>query len=163
NYHRWLTPVEVGERFGASANDLDAVAAWLRAQGLQVDGIANGRTRIDFSGSGAAVGGAFASRLHAFPVGGERRLAPGGGPRIPSALSGIVQAVHGLVTIPDRPYHHAGAVRVSSRAAVQAAADATFCPTSPCTHYLWPGDFAAIYDLKPVHEQGIDGSGQTIA
>src|SRR5208283_3125639 len=33
NYHRFLTPVQVGKRFGASQHDIDAVSAWLRSQG----------------------------------------------------------------------------------------------------------------------------------
>lgn len=37
NYQRWLSPVEIGERFGASQNDIDALSAWLRAQGLSVE------------------------------------------------------------------------------------------------------------------------------
>ena len=41
NFHHWLTPVQVGEQFGASAHDLDAVTQWLQSQGLHVDSVAN--------------------------------------------------------------------------------------------------------------------------
>ena len=34
NYHRFLTPVQVGKRFGASQHDIEAISQWLRSQGL---------------------------------------------------------------------------------------------------------------------------------
>jgi hypothetical protein len=36
-YQKWLSPEEFGLRFGASNPDLDRVAGWLRAKGLEVD------------------------------------------------------------------------------------------------------------------------------
>jgi len=56
DYQRWLTPIEVGERFGASQHDIDAVATWLRSQGLVVDAVSASRTRLRFSGDAAHVG-----------------------------------------------------------------------------------------------------------
>jgi pseudomonalisin len=163
NFHRWLTPMEIGERFGASVQDIDAVSSWLEAQGLHVDAVANSRVRIDFSGSAAAVGAAFASRLHVYLVNGERRIAPAGAPQIPAALSTIVRAVHGLVTTGERPYHRIGTGEFGdgSRPLIQPAG--TNCSGGTCTHYIFPKDFATIYNLNPVYGQGIDGSGQTIA
>src|SRR5208283_2151800 len=43
DYHHWLTPVEVGERFGVSANDIAAVTGWLASEGLQVESVSNSR------------------------------------------------------------------------------------------------------------------------
>src|ERR1700678_2766909 len=34
--HHWLTPAEIGARFGASDADLAAVTSWLTAQGLTI-------------------------------------------------------------------------------------------------------------------------------
>jgi pseudomonalisin len=163
NFHHWLTPVEVGEQFGASAHDIAAVTDWLQAQGLHVDAVANSRTRIDFSGSAARVGAAFASRLHLYLVNGEQRIAPAGVPQIPAALSTLVQSVRGLVTIHETSAHGAGAARAIDPAALAPNPGGTFCsPDAPC-HYIWPADFAVIYDVDPVYAQGIDGGGQTIA
>ena len=44
-----------------------------------------------------------------------------------------------------------------------ATPEATNCSGGPCSYFILPADFAAIYDLNPVYQQGIDGSGQTIA
>ena len=83
DYHWWLTPIEVGERFGASSHDIEAVGSWLESQGLRVDAIANSRTRIAFSGNVAAVAAAFGSSMRAYLVNGERRIALAAPPRNP--------------------------------------------------------------------------------
>ena len=161
NFHRWLTPVEVGERFGASAQSIDAVTSWLQSQGLRVDGVANSRVRIEFSGSAGSVGEAFASRLHAYAVDGERLISPAGVPRIPATLSEAVQSVHGLETLHERSDHRSSALQVMAAPGEQQKV--TSCSGSVCTHFIGPADFAAIYDVNPVYQQGINGSGQTIA
>jgi pseudomonalisin len=163
DFHHWLTPVEVGEQFGASAHDIDALTQWLQAQGLQVDAVANSRIRIDFSGSAASIGAAFATRLHAYLVNGEQRIAPVDAPQIPAALAAIVQSVSGLATIKDRPHHRVGATQLFPQSIATDNPASTQCTGGPCVHFLWPADFAAIYDLNPVYQQGINGSGQTIA
>src|SRR5271169_1329556 len=66
NFHHWLTPVQVGEQFGASVRDLDALTQWLQSQGLHVDSVANSRMLINFSGSAAQVGAAFATSLRVY-------------------------------------------------------------------------------------------------
>src|SRR5579863_7919342 len=33
NYHRWITPEEYAQRFGASDQDVNRVVAWLQGQG----------------------------------------------------------------------------------------------------------------------------------
>ena len=125
--------------------------------------MSNSRTRIGFSGPAATVGAAFASRLHAYLVNGQRRIAPAGVPQIPAALSGIVQSVFGLVTIGERPLYRAGTAKSLGRSASAEQPAGTICSSDPCVHYIFPADFAAIYDVDPVYQQGIDGSGQTIA
>ena len=163
SFHRWLTPAEIGERFGPSTHDIDAVTSWLTGQGLRVDAVASSRTRIDFSGSAATVGAAFASRLHIYRVSGEQRIAPAGVPRIPSALSAIVQSVYGMTTLEERSFHHAAATQIVDESALAIDPNGTFtCSGNPC-NFIMPGDFATIYNLNPVYQQGIDGAGQTIA
>lgn len=162
NFHRWLTPVQVGERFGASMNDVEAVTAWLRARGLRVDAVANSRMRIEFSGAAGQVAAAFATRLHSYLVNGESRMAPLGVPAIPAALSPIVQSVRGLTAIRARSYPRSATARGTLSATSDRPA-ATNCMGGICSHYIWPSDFATIYDLNSAYQQGINGSGQTIA
>jgi pseudomonalisin len=161
NFHRWLTPVEVGERFGAPASNIDAVTSWLQGQGLRVDGVSNSRVRIEFGGSAERVGAAFASPLHSFLVEGERRVAPAVAPQIPATISSIVQAVHGLASVHERTHERSRMAPVRAAPGDQPAG--TSCTNGVCTHFIFPADFATIYDLNPVYQQGIGGAGQTIA
>ena len=159
NFHHWLTPAEIGERFGASPSDIDTLTSWLQSRGLQVDAVSNSRFRIEFSGTAASVGAAFASRMHAYVVDGRRRIAPAGAPMIPAALSPIIGAVHGLVTVDERPYDRSESARWSDRPSLALNPEGT----SGNAHYIFPADFATIYNLNPVYQQGIDGTGRTIA
>ncbi|MGH8123205.1 MAG: S53 family peptidase, partial [Rudaea sp.] len=161
DYHRWLTPVEVGDRFGVSQHDIDAVCAWLSSQGLHVDRIANSRTRIAFSGSAAAVAQALATPLHSYAVGGEVRIANVDDPQIPAALAGVVQSVAGLHTIKYYPAHQVTAPQQALAAPSAIRPALTNCPPSgSCSYYVFPADFAKIYDLPA---SSINGSGQAIA
>ena len=56
NYHNWLTPEQYAERFGASAADIEKIAAWLRSEGFTVTATARGRDYVAFSGTAAQVG-----------------------------------------------------------------------------------------------------------
>lgn len=154
NYRRWLTSSEIGERFGASQSDIDALSGWLRTQGLTVDAVANSRTRIRFSGRAADVAAAFATELHTFDVAGERRIANTAVPQVPSALAPAVSSVLGLNTLTVRPTHFMSAK--TAPAAPQPAG--TNCSGGDCQNSVFPADFAKIYNLPA----NVDGSGQTI-
>jgi len=38
NFHKWLTPEQFGSRFGISQTDVNTLASWLGARGLQIVG-----------------------------------------------------------------------------------------------------------------------------
>src|SRR5215467_12968917 len=51
NFHRWLTAQEFGAKFGVPSSDLEAVTAWLRAEGFQVNVVYPSGMLVDFSGT----------------------------------------------------------------------------------------------------------------
>lgn len=161
NYRRWLTPGEIGERFGATAADIDAISDWLRSRGLAVDAVSNSRMRIRFSGSAATVAAAFDTQLHYYTAGTgtTRRMAPSSEPQIPQALAGAVESVLGLSPPRFVPQHRSRVLRSTPAGSVQPAL--TTCDSGVCSHYVTPGDFAKIYGVPGA--QTADGSGQTIA
>jgi hypothetical protein len=162
NYHHWLTPVEIGERFGASQHDTDAIASWLQSQNLHLDSIANSRVRIEFSGTASAVANAFGAEMHYYLVDGEQRLSIAAEPKIPAALTGIIKSISGLFTINIRPFHGMGTVQVPASNLVWDS-HGTLVPevtTGSGIHYVSPSDFATIYGLNT---GSISGAGQTIA
>ena len=156
NYHHWLTPVEIGQQFGASAHDVAAIKGWIESQGLHFESVANSGTRVRFTGPASAIASAFGAELHYYKVKGERRMAISTDPQIPKALVGIIKSVSGLYTLQAKPQYHAGRVEVTS------GPDGTFCNGGTCTNFIFPADFATIYDIAGFPNQ-TGGSGQTIA
>jgi len=164
NFHAWLTPQQVGEKFGASTNDIQAITDWLQAQGLQVDRVANSRMSISFSGIAANVTAAFATELHRYRVSGETRVAAVGAPRVPAALAGVIQSVRGLTTTRTHAYHALTQHQSSTPAPGAPLPELSNCPSADaCSYFITPADFATIYGVTPVLLQSIDGAGQHIA
>jgi uncharacterized protein (TIGR03437 family) len=154
-YHRWLTPEQYAERFGVSQADVNLIVSWLQSQHLAVTAVARGRNWIAASGTAAAVETAFGTSLHRFRVNGELHYANATEPTIPATLQGVVKAIHGLHNFRMKPRMRA--------ANVQPGAARPAYTTGLGTHYLGPGDLAAIYNLQPLYSSGITGSGQKLA
>ena len=147
DYHRWLTPEEYGQRFGASHSDIAQIAAWLESQHLTVNAVGRGRNWIAFEGAALDIERAFQSELHRYEVNGDIHFANATAPSVPAALAPLVQGIRGLNDFRLKPAPHK-AMKPDYN--------------SGATHYLAPGDFAAIYDIVPLYNAGFDGSGQKI-
>jgi subtilase family serine protease len=149
-YHQWLTPEQYGERFGISDADTTQIVNWLQGHGMEVEEVTPGRRSIIFSGTAAQVQTAFHTSIHTYKIGDEVHHANVKDPEIPAAL---VQVVGGVVSLHDfhsEPMH--GLVRKPSPEF-----------SSGGSYYLAPSDFATIYDLGPLYQQSINGSGQSVA
>jgi subtilase family serine protease len=149
NYHRWLTPAEVGEQFGLSQDDIAAVTAWLQSQGLHVTFVSPSRIFIGFGGKAGDLGRAFQTELHNYRVNSDELVSVASDPMIPQALAPVIKAVRGLYTVADKPLFH-------SRLGSLPSPDLTI--TAGSTYFVAPADFATIYDL-PATETG---AGETI-
>ncbi|MDE0854130.1 MAG: S53 family peptidase [Nevskia sp.] len=149
NYHAWLTPQQYAARFGLSAADQMRIRDWLKGRGLAIEDVSAGGSRFSVSGSAARFEAAFRTELHYYRVGGERHFASDSELSIPLALSGMLLGVRGLDDLRPKPRLH--------RAAPQFTSGITG------NHFLTPGDFATIYNLTPLYNAGINGSGHKIA
>ena len=149
NYHRWLTPEQYAERFGASQNDLNRIASWLKSQGFTAVSVARGRNSIACSGTAAQVQNAFQTSIHRYNMDGEDHFANATPARIPASLSGIVTGIRGLSNFRLK----SDAKRISPN----------FFDAHFNFNFLAPGDIATIYDISPLYTAGIDGTGQTLA
>jgi subtilase family serine protease len=150
-FHHWLTPAEVGDRFGLSDNDIAAITVWLESEGLQVNWVSSSRTLIGFGGTASSLGHAFGTEFHTYNVNGRQRISPDTDPTFPSALAGVVKAVRGLYTVDDRPNHIAAPVHMIAPAMTVVEGSVTY-------HFVAPGDFDTIYDVPP----SLNGGGMTI-
>ena len=145
-FHKWLTPEEFGDRFGISSGDQSKVVAWLASQGLAIQRSGRGRNWVSFSGTSARVSRALHTSIHRFEVDGEIHFANTTDPEVPEALADIVGGFLGLNDF-----------RLKSFAKPVPNLN------SGSSHFLAPADFATIYNLGPLYQAGIDGTGQAIA
>ena len=108
NYHKWLTPQQFGSLYGPSDADIQKLTGWLEGQGFTVNSVANGRTRIDFSGSVAQVQTAFHTSIHLYRAGELSFRANTSDPSIPSAIAVVVSGITRLNDIPLKGQHVQG-------------------------------------------------------
>ncbi len=165
NYHQWLTPQDFAARFGPSPNDVQKVRSWLESKGFAVGNIARGGRWIEFSGTAVQVESAFQTQMRNYQVNGSAHIANATDISLPSALSPVVRGVLSLHNFFSRPTHtsHYGVHRNSNGAWVPVGPDFTYNPGFGVFHFLTPNDYVNIYNLAPLYQSGVDGSGQTLA
>jgi pseudomonalisin len=152
SFHRWLTPAEYGVRFGVGERERSLVVAWLRSYGFSIDEIPSGQRFIVFSGSAGQILDAFHTEIHRYHVAGVTHIANSQDPQIPAALADVL---YGVLSLHD--------FRRTAQLKTRAAANPQPAYSAGSTHYLFPADFAAIYDLNPLYNDGITGNGAAIA
>ncbi|MGH9539307.1 MAG: S53 family peptidase, partial [Terriglobales bacterium] len=160
NYHKWLTPEQFGQQFGPADADVQTVTAWLQSHGFEVAKVSPGRVAIEFSGTAAQVQEAFHTAIHKYVVNGEAHWANASDPEIPAALAPVVLGVHSLHNFYAKPLIVMSDQRFSITRHAGARPHAT---GANGFHALAPDDYAVIYNINPVYQSGIDGSGTTIA
>jgi len=131
------------ERFGASDEDLAAVAAFATSAGLEVGERSSARRTVEATGTLRDLAHAFGATIVCFEKEGGRYVGRTGELSVPSALVEIIVAVLG---IDERPQ---ASVRYRWAIVPAAASVAGFSPPELARAYGFPA--------------GVDGSGQTIA
>lgn len=148
DYQRWLTPEQFGSRFGLSQVDINKVTTWLESEGFQVETLPASENMIAFRGAAQQVEAALHTEVHRYVVNGEAHFSNSSNPSVPAALANVVLSVRGLNNFKLKPR----VKRVSPR----------FTSGQTGNHFITPPDFATIYNLNPLYQQGINGTGQKI-
>ncbi|HUK32230.1 MAG TPA: S53 family peptidase [Candidatus Acidoferrum sp.] len=149
NYHKWLTPTQVGETYGVSQEDISLVTSWLKSEGFKVNVVYPNGMVIDFSGTAREVRAAFGTEIHFLDVDGVKHTANMSDPQIPAALADIVVGIVSLHDFMPRPMY-------------KPRAQYTYPNGGNSEYALVPGDLATIYNLNPLFSEGYSGQGQTI-
>jgi subtilase family serine protease len=147
-YHHWLTPAEVGQRFGFSDSDITAITNWLESEGLHVNWISPSRIFVGFGGTTADISRALQTEFYYYNVNGEERMSVASDPMVPAALLPAIKTIHGLYTIEEHPAHQMDVEQLDSPEL-----------TVSGSHFITPGDFARIYDFVTLNS---GGTGETI-
>ncbi|MEA2672562.1 MAG: hypothetical protein QOG45_2782 [Chloroflexota bacterium] len=177
HYGHHLGAAEFRERFAPAPSDVEAVAAWLRGQGLRVVHIPANRHHIAAEGTADRVEAAFGTGLAGYRVGDRVLRGPTATPSMP-ALHGVV-AVSGLdeggaAVHPDHvtagpsaaPPGFVNGPPCSAWWGERLAsdlppADGAVAPYVPCGYSA--GQLRSVYGLEHAEREGLDGGGQTVA
>jgi hypothetical protein len=163
SYHHWLTPQEIGEQYGPSDEDMEAVVGWLSSSGFTVSQVSKAKRFIEFSGTVGQVNNAFYTQIHEYMVNGVLHHANATEVRIPQALAGIVAALSPLNDFWPKPQLQS-AGRGHYYAAARRFAPDFNLPSqwSPLLYGVAPADFYTQYDLGPLYGANVTGAGVTI-
>ena len=161
-FHQWVTPHAFGEQFGAKDEDIQTVAAWLRAHGFSVAHVTDSKTMIEFSGTAGQVREALHTEIHKYVAGDTNFYANDREISVPESIASRVRNFAPLNSYPATSYlANAGKAKVS-RHTDGLTPQLTMTVNNAPFYALAPEDFATQYDLGPVYKAGTDGSGQTI-
>jgi subtilase family serine protease len=182
-FHQWLTPAQFGENYGVADADIAAVTAWLKSQGFSVNNVYPNKTQIDFSGTSGQVKAAFHTQEGIYQVGPnkENHLANAGDISVPSVLKDVVAGVMGLNDF------HPKAMNTPIKGAKWNAAKKSYVLSTPNAAHkaggkamainlpytghnpqgqvraLVPNDLATMYGVRTLRNNGVTGTGVTIA
>lgn len=162
NYRRWLTPTELGQRFGPAESDLRTLVGWLEQHGFTVENLASARNLIEISGTAAQFQSAFRASLRRYAVNGRNYWANADIPSIPAALAPLVRGFASLNNFPHKRLSRPAVPFVRGQNG-GIAPYYTVTSGSQTYYAIAPADFSTIYNTAPLLQSGINGSGQTIA
>ena len=140
------------------------MTGWLQTHGFEVNRVTHGRTVIEFSGTEAQVEEALHAQIHKYVVNGEEHWANANDPQIPAALAPAVAGVWTLHNFLKKTQARISPQPVAFTPKNGSQPQVTFPNSSGSPiHALGPLDYAKIYNINPVYQSGIDGTGETIA
>jgi subtilase family serine protease len=161
DFHKWLTPQQFGEQFGPATADTQKVTQWLTQHGFTVNRVHAGGLFVDFSGTAGQVAEAFHTQIHRYRVGEQDHYANTADPYVPTELASLVSGFRSLNDFhPQSHAHHLGTAHLD-RSTGKWLSHLT-ASANPL-YIAGPQDFATIYGVKQVWQQGITGTGETIA
>jgi subtilase family serine protease len=161
-YHRWLTPEQFADRFGASQSDVDRLSQWLASNGFSDSRISRGRDFISFTAAAGQVEAALHTPIHRFRVAGEAHYSNAAEPSVPEELSHLIAGFRGLNDFRPKPPHRNNVGRPVSIKGKALRPD-FYTQLYPGVNVLAPDDLATIYNVNALYRAGIDGTGQLIA
>jgi kumamolisin len=146
HYRSFLTPEQIGQRFGPTDETLARIRGVVEAAGLEVVSMPPQRTRLSVTGEAAAVGAFLGVVIERWqdPRTGVTYHASGADPAVPATLAGVVSGVSGL-----SPWLPAAAI------------DPADAPPPPARG-LKPADLALAYDYQSLWDEGFDGTGVNV-
>ncbi|GAC1567843.1 MAG: hypothetical protein NVS3B14_15140 [Ktedonobacteraceae bacterium] len=164
-YHRYLRPSDFAALYGPSAQEVQQVADYLRAQGFSVTRANAGQQVIDFSGTVAQAQQAFAVQILNYrDRNGRIFYANSSAPRVPLALRPLIVNIDGLNNAVVRTHPPLRSKSITTTSSARSPHTLN-CPAagSNTLQYLLPAQFASAYNYTAAYNAGLHGEGQSIA
>lgn len=162
-FHKFLSVREFADLFAPSHADIANITRYLNSFGITVTEVYADRLLIHASGTADAFNQAFSVDMHEFTTPGKQFRRPRHAPRIPLLLRDLLVAVGGFSTEPmAHPMNMSASVLSPAIAPPpvvlpQGGAIATGVPGS-----FTVGDFANLYNVNPLYDAAVDGTGRTV-
>ena len=140
NYRHYITPDEVGARYGLSTDKVTAVTDYLKSQGIKVSLVSKNHLSILADCTVDQAEKAFATTINDYQVqdpsehGNGHYYAYSTAPKLPDGISAYVSDVSGLESF-TKPHHQA----------------------------LTPDQARTLYGVAPMYNAGMQGQGRTVA
>ena len=139
-FRRWLDASEIADRFGARRDHYERVRRWFVERGFAVVADSPFRVALTVAGTAGLAAEALAAPIGLFRRRGRVYHAPLAEPALPAELG-----IRGLLGLDDLPAFRP-LVRLSNKEVA-----------------LAPADFATAYDVTPLRDAGVDGTGSSVA
>lgn len=175
-YHAFLSPAQFAARFGASARQVRAVRASMRAHQLSAGPSTANQLAVPVSGTAGQIERAFLVSFDRVAIpGGRHAIIASAAPALDRGIAGDVQAVVGLSTLAapkplvERPPEAKTSAAPPSPHAIAhtAAGEASACAQARATaasQGAYTADqIASSYGFSDLYSSGGEGQGQTIA
>jgi subtilase family serine protease len=177
SYGGYLTPAQFTARYAPSASTAQAVEAFARDSGLQVQGVPSNRAYVYLTGTVAQMQHAFATTIKSYLLGGQKVQAPTKAPSVPRSIAASVTAVEGLDTA-DVARPQTILQTPPAPAYVNAPPFSSYWGQSPATQApgaygqthlpnvvqgYTPQQLQGAYGTAAAIKRGVNGSGQTVA
>jgi len=162
-FHKFLSLREFTTVFSPSSSDISTITRYLKSFGITVTEVYADRLVIKATGTADAFNQAFAVDMHEFSGHGKRFHRPRHAPRVPLLLRDLLVAVTGFSSEAQFRPMYRSAKAISPALAPKApvlpknGAIATGVPGS-----FTVGDVANMYNINPLYDAAIDGTGSTV-
>ena len=156
-YHQFLSAGSFLSQYGPTDQDIAAVEAKLQEVGFTFNYVYPNHLAVEATSSSTNAQAVFGLSLRTVTIGGRTGTISATVPRIPASLAGTIRGVAGYDSFQNPVAQHA----TSPFRSAMFKPDATKIHPSGLGNLL-PADFMQRYDVVPLRQSGLDGTGVTI-
>lgn len=165
-YHQFITPAQFAASYGASANEIARVQAFLKQHGITTATVLPNHLAIDATGTIGQFSAAFQTSVHDYQAAnGQRFHRPSSQPLIPAAIADTLLSASGLnneAKLHTNIAHSNSFGSMKLPAKISAAASKGNGTASGDPGSYTVGDVANFYNINPLYKAGVNGNGSTV-